>query len=161
AKRHTRENSWRQAIHVFHNIVLPAWRGRVVHDIQRREIRELVDSVAVDRPIMANRALGHLSKFFNWLLERDVIQASPCAGIKMPAPEHARERVLDDSEIRRLWSAADTLDSAARACIQLLLLTAQRRDEIAKLKWSEVKGDTLELPVFRMKAKRAHLVPLS
>src|SRR5262249_11484232 len=40
-------------------------------------------------------------------------------------------------------------------------LTGQRRGEIANLKWSEVKGDTLELPVARMKAKRAHLVPLS
>jgi integrase len=161
AKRNTRPNSWRQAIHVFDDIVLPAWRGRVIHDIQRRDIRDLVEGVAEKHPVMANRALGHLSKFFNWLLERDVIEASPCAGIRMPAKEHARERLLDDSEIRRLWLATETLDSTACACVRLLLLTGQRRNEIASLKWSEVKGDTLELPVARMKAKRPHLVPLS
>src|SRR5215813_2260754 len=161
AKKKTRENSWRATVHIFDNIVLPAWRGRVVHDIQRRDIRELVESVAEDRPIQANRTLAALSKFFNWLCQQDVIQASPCVGVVRPAEEHPRERVLDDNEIRRLWLAIDTLDDAARGCIQLLLLTGQRRSEIAKLKWSEVKGDTLELPVARMKGKRAHLVPLS
>jgi integrase len=80
---------------------------------------------------------------------------------KPPSKEQPRERVLDDSELRRLWLATDTIDGAARACIQLLLLTGQRRSEIAKLKWSEVKGDILELPVSRMKGKRTHLVPLS
>src|SRR5262249_46124697 len=152
AKRNTRPNSWRQAEHVFEDIVLPAWGGRTVHDIKRRDIIDLVEDVAEDRPVMANRTLAHLSKFFNWCLEREVIQQSPGAGTNPPAKEHARERVLDDDEIRRLWSATETLDDAARACIQLLLLTGQRRDEIAKLKWTEVKGDTLELPVARMKA---------
>jgi Arm DNA-binding domain len=53
AKRKTRKSSWRQAEHVLNNIALPAWRGRTVHDIQRRDIRELVESVAKDRPVMA------------------------------------------------------------------------------------------------------------
>src|SRR6266436_6298791 len=56
AKRKTRPKSWQQTEHVFHNIVLPAWRGRTVHDIERRDIRELVEAVAEDRPVMANRA---------------------------------------------------------------------------------------------------------
>jgi integrase len=161
AKKHTRENSWRQAMHVFNNIVLPAWSGRVVHDIRRRDIIDLVEGVAEDRPVMANRALAHLSKFFNWCLERDVIQASPCAGIKLPAKEHARERVLDDGEIRRLWLACEAIDGPTGRCIQLLLLTGQRRGEIADAKWSEVHGDVLEFSAERMKGKQAHVVPLS
>jgi integrase len=161
AKKKTRQNSWRQAEHVLNNIVIPAWSGRAVHDVTRRDIRELVEGVAEDRPVMANRVLAHLSKFFNWLLERDVIQASPCAGIKSPTKEHARERVLDDSEIRRLWLACDAIDGPAGRCIQLLLLVGQRRGEIAGAKWSEVHGDVLELSADRMKGKQAHIVPLS
>ena len=65
---------------MFDNIVLPVWRGRIIHDIKRRDIIELVEGVADDRPIMANRTHAHLSKFFNWLCERDAIAASPCAG---------------------------------------------------------------------------------
>jgi integrase len=161
AKKHTRPNSWRQALHVFNHIVLPAWRGRSIHDIRRRDIIELVEGVAERHPVMGNRALAHLSKFFNWCLEREVITASPCAGIKPPAKEQARERVLDDDEIKRLWLGCEAIGGPTSLCMQLLLLTGQRREEIARLKWSEVKGDTLELPMPRMKGKQTHLVPLS
>jgi integrase len=161
AKKRTRQNSWRQAVHVFDDIVLPVWSGRVIHDIQRRDVRELVERVAEDRPVMANRALAHLSKFFAWLCQRDVIQSSPCVGVVRPAEEKARERLLDDNEIRRLWLACDAIDGPAGRCIQLLLLTGQRRGEIAGAKWSEVHGDVLEFSAERMKGKQPHVVPLS
>src|SRR5262245_17211760 len=141
AKRKTRERSWKQTEHVFHNIVLPAWRGRTVHDIQRRDIRELVEGVAEDRPIMANRALGHLSKWFNWLLDREVINASPCAGIKPPSKEHARERVLSDDEIKALWHACDTIKGSVGPAVKLLLLTGQRCGEVVGMRRSEISGD--------------------
>jgi integrase len=161
AKRKTRKNSWRQTEHVFDNIVLPAWRGRVVHDIARRDIRELVENVAVDRPIMANRALGHISKFFNWLLERDIIAASPCAGIKPPAKENARERMLSDVEIKALWHACDGIGGAAGPAVKLMLLTGQRCGEVVGMKRSEISGDVWTLPPERTKNKMRHEVPLS
>jgi integrase len=161
AKRKTRKNSWRQTEHVFDNIVLPAWRGRVVHDIARRDIRELVENVAVDRPIMANRALGHISKFFNWLLERDIIAASPCAGIKPPAKENARDRMLSDVEIKALWHACDGIGGAAGPAVKLMLLTGQRCGEVVGMKRSEISGDVWTLPPERTKNKMRHEVPLS
>src|SRR5262245_50150515 len=109
AKKRTRPSSWQQAEHVFHNIVLPAWSGRIIHEIQRRDIRELVEGVAEDKPVMANRALAHLSKFFNWLCEQDVIAASPAVGVKRPAEESARDRILSVDEIARLWKALDAI----------------------------------------------------
>jgi integrase len=161
AKRKTRERSWKQTEHVFHNIVLPAWRGRTVHDIQRRDIRELVEGVAEDRPIMANRTLGHLSKFFNWLCEREVISASPCAGIKPPSKEHARERVLSDDEIKALWHACETIKGPAGPVVKLLLLTGQRCGEVVGMRRSEISGDVWTLPPERTKNKQRHEVPLS
>src|SRR5262245_3564007 len=134
AKRKTRKSSWRQAEHVFDKIVLPAWRGRVVHDIARRDIRELVENVAVDRPIMANRALGHLSKFFSWLCEREIIAASPCVGMKPPSPENARDRMLSDAEIKVLWQACDTIKGPSGPVVKLMLLTGQRCGEVVGMK---------------------------
>ena len=99
--------------------MLPVWRGRIIHDIKRRDIIELIEGVADDRPIMANRAHGPVSKFFNWLCERDVIVASPCAGVKRPSEENARERVLTDPEIKRLWLACDAIGGPAGPCIKL------------------------------------------
>jgi integrase len=161
AKRKTRRNSWRQTEHVFHRIVLPAWRGRIIHDLERRDIRELVEHVAVDRPVLANRTLAHLSKFFNWLLERDVIKASPCAGVKQPAKEQARDRVLDDDEIRALWAACDAIGGAAGTVVKLLLLTGQRCGEVVGMRRSEISGDVWTLLPERTKNKQRHEVPLS
>src|SRR5262245_1117450 len=161
AKRKTRRNSWKQTEHVFHKIVLPVWRGRIIHDLERRHIRELVENVAVDRPVLANRTLSHLSKFFNWLCERDVIKASPCAGVKPPAKEQARDRVLDDDEIKALWSACAAVGPLAGPAIQLMLLTGQRCGEVVGMKRNEINGDVWTLPPERTKNKQRHEVPLS
>jgi integrase len=161
AKKKTRENSWRQAVHVFDNIVLPVWRGRIIHDIKRRDVIELVEGVADDRPIMANRTHAHLSKFFNWLCERDVITASPCAGVRAPSAEHARERNLSDDEIKSLWLACDGIGGRVGPCIKLMLLTGQRHGEVVGMRRSEISGDVWVLPPERTKNKRQHDVPLS
>src|SRR5262249_25772675 len=100
-------------------------------------------------------------KFFNWLAARDVIAASPCAGVPLPSKETPRDRVLNDEELRRLWLACEAIGGPAGACIKLLVLTSQRRREIANLLWSEIAGDVLALPAGRMKGRTAHVVPLS
>jgi integrase len=161
AKKKTRENTWRQTVHVFDDIVLPAWRGRVIHDIKRRDIIELIESVAEDRPIMANRVHAHLSKFFNWLCERDVIAASPCAGVKRPSAETARDRILSDAELKALWLACGDIGDPAGACIKILLLTGQRRSEVAGMRRGEINGDVWTLAPERTKNKQRHDVPLA
>jgi integrase len=161
AKKKTRENSWRQTVHIFDDIVLPTWQGRIVHDIKRRDIIDLVEGVAEDRPIMANRTLAALSKFFAWLCERDIITASPCTGVKRPSDEHARERILSDDEIRALWLACDAIGAPAGACVKALLLTGQRRSEVAGMRRSEITGDVWTLAPERTKNKQRHDVPLS
>jgi integrase len=161
AKRKTRRNTWRATIGTFNNHVLPAWGSRTVHDIKRRDVIELLEQIAVDRPITANRVRAVLSKFFGWLCERDVIAASPCVGVKAPSAEVARARVLNDAELKKLWAAAEAIGGPTGAYVKLLILTGQRRSEIAGLKWSEIDGDMLVLAASRMKGKKAHILSLS
>jgi integrase len=161
AKRKTRKNSWRATEGIFRNDVLPAWGKRSVHEIRRRDVIDLLEGIAADRPVMANRVKAALTKFFGWLLDRDVLAASPCAGIKAPAQEHAREHVLPDGDLRQLWRAAEAIGGTAGACVKLLILIPLRRGEIAGLRWGEVKDDLLVLPAERMKGKQMHVVPLS
>jgi integrase len=160
-EKRLRPQSVRQLQHIFNNIVCPAWQGRTVHDIKRRDIIELVEAVAVDRPIMANRAQQGLSRFFNWLCERDILESSPCAGVKPPSKENARTRVLSDQELVALWSACDSIDEPARSCVRMLMLTGQRRGEVAGMRRSEIDGDVWHLAPERMKGGQAHLLPLS
>src|SRR5262249_38304770 len=145
AKKHTRPASQKQALHVLNDLVPSSWKGRTVHEIERRHIRELVQEIAEDRPVMANRALAHLSKFFNWLCEQDILKASPCAGVKQPAKEQARDRVLSDDEIRALWNACEEIGYPAGPAIKLLLLTGQRRGEVFDMRRGEINGDVWTL----------------
>ena len=142
--------------------VLPQWDKRRVHEIRRRDVIALVEAIAVDRPIMANRTLGVLSKFFNWLLARDVIAASPVHGVEMPALEKARDRMLDNDEIAALWRACAD-EGIVGAAVRIMLLTGARRTEVSAMRWAEIDEETRTwvLPSERSKNGQAHVVPLS
>jgi len=157
------ESTWKQARLALEGDALRAWRGRMVSEIRRRDVIALVEKIAEKRgPVAGNRAFGHVRKFFNTLVERDVIAASPCAGVKKPSVEQSRDRVLSPAEIKSLWHALDTVGGPACAAIKLLLLSGQRRSEVSHMTWSELNGDTWVLAKERTKnRKAAHVVPLS
>src|SRR5262249_57635864 len=108
------------------------------HDIRRRDVIALIDNIALRNGTqMAGKALAVLSKFFAWLIARDVVDASPCRGVERPAANPPRDRVLDDGEIAILWRACSEV-GAAGAAVRLLLATGCRRGEVFGMCWSEV-----------------------
>jgi integrase len=166
-ERHVKPNNTaRTAAEVMRALdkdVRSAWGERSVQDITRRDVIELLDSI-VDRgkPIAANRALAYLRRFFNWLIERSVLETSPCDRVKAPASEQDRDRVLTDGELRWLWKATERLSYPFGPFVRLLLLTGQRRDEVAKARYREFPHPALwQIPKERTKNGIAHDVPLS
>lgn len=159
---------------IFDNHVLPRWRGRDIGTITRRDVIELLDAV-VDQstrrkngrraggPIAANRTLAAVSRLFTWALHRDIITATPAARVERPGPEARRERALSGDEIRELWPLLDALGYPFGPFFKVVLLTGQRRDEVAAMRWAEIDEAELVwmLPAERTKAARAHTVPLS
>jgi integrase len=156
-----RPASRRQLQHVFRTYVLPAWAGRNITEVRRRDVRELVEGIAGEHVAMANRTLGWVGKFFAWLCERDIIEASPCAGVKRPGREQPRDRVLDPNEIKNLWLACDAVGGPGAALVKAMLLLGQRRNEIAGMRRSEIEGDLWRIPAARMKGRAEHIPPLS
>ena len=139
-----------------------AWRGREVRDISRRDVIELLDGlVDSGRAVSANRLRAYLGKFFNWCLERDVIDGTPMAGVKRPAKERSRDRVLTDDELRYFMSACERVGEPWGPMGLLLLLTGQRLGEVCGMTDKELDGDTWQLSGDRTKNGRAHSVPLS
>lgn len=75
--------------------------------------------------------------------------------------EHARERILDDEELRAVWRTAETTEGPFGAFVRFLLLTATRRNEAAYIQRGELSNGEWIVPAERMKGKREHVVPLS
>jgi integrase len=146
----------------FRRYVLPAWSKRRVREIERRDVIELLDGIMdTGAPVSANRTLATLKTFFGWLLDRSVIEASPCARVKPPAVETTRDRVLSDDELRLVWRAAERLGGPYGGFVQMLAITGQRREEVAGMRRSEIRGDVWTIPAERMKGGVTNDVPFS
>jgi len=161
AYRKTRPSTAWATERVFNRIILPAWRGRSIASIRKRDVIDLVEGVAISgRGYLANRTLGTLSKFFNWLVARDVLAFSPVTGIEKPHQEEVRERTLTDAELRRLWLACEDGEPFGQA-LRVLMLTGARRNEISQMRRSELdEGGTWTLPRERSKNRRPHKLVL-
>ena len=143
---------------------LPAWPSRSIGSITRGDINRIIDSIAArGADVQANRALAYLRTLFAWTVERGRLPVSPATGMKLPAREQARDRVLTDDELRWLWLACEAIEWPFGPLVKLLLLTAQRREEVAGIERAELdleKG-IWAMPREKAKNNRAHAVQLS
>lgn len=142
--------------------VVAEWGDRDIQDIAKRDVIELLDAIADSgRIVTANRVRAYLSKFFNWCVDRDVIEVSPAMNVKAVAKETSRDRVLSDDELRWFWAACEAEGQPWGALGKVLLLTGQRLSEVAGMTDAELQGDEWHLPADRTKNKRAHMVPIT
>lgn len=155
---------WRETERVLNNELVSGWKGRRIGEVKRAHIHDILDRM-IDRgaPVQANRALTTMRKFFNWAVERDVLETSPCDRVRPPTPTTTRDRVLNDDEIKASWAAFDAAGWPFGDLAKLLLLTGQRRGEAAKMKWSDVDFDRRVWNIPKANAKNGvfHQVPLS
>jgi integrase len=164
-KRDQGENRRRRTVELaLRKYACPAFKGMKVDTIRRADVLRLLDKIA-DRgaPIQANRVLAYLRRLFNWCIERDLISGSPVSGLKAPAREQSRERVLSHEEIQAILKGADEMGYPFGPMVKLLILTGQRLNEVATAPWSEFDFDNAlwKLPGSRTKNGRAHVVHLS
>jgi integrase len=139
------------------------WGTRRIGDITDTDIVYALDQISAHAPIAANRLHAVLSNLFGWAKGKRLVAANPCADLNRPAEERPRDRVLADGELRKVWLAAGELGHPHAGIVRLLILTGQRRNEIAGLRWSEIDLEerALHLPAARTKNGRPHDVPLS
>jgi integrase len=163
-KRNTAASTYRETARIIEQDVIPEWGKRSIGSIAKRDVIALVDKkVASGAEVQANRILARLRTLFGWGVEKDRLTANPCDGLKPPTKEKARDRVLNEAEIRAFWGATEELGWPFGPLFRLLLLTAQRRDEVATMEWSEIDLERRVWSLPREKAKndQGHDVHLS
>ena len=133
-------------------------------NLRRGDLTAITDRIIDSgRPAAAHRVFELTKTLFNWATDRGDIEFSPFAAMRPPVSKVVRDRVLTDAEIPLVWHGADALGYAFGPLVKLLLLTGQRRSEVAGMSWGEVDLEKKEwvIPSGRSKSQREHSVPLS
>ena len=143
--------------------VEPYLRNFKITEIEKRDILKIVDRVGRTAPTQANRVLSFLKRFLNWCVSRDLLDVSPANGIAKFKTEKARDRVLTQTELFRVYQACDKLEYPFGPLFKILLLTGQRLNEVAGMVWEEIDLDEAKwtIPSERAKNKTSHIVHLS
>lgn len=144
--------------------VLPKWKNIPLREIKDRHALKLINEIAAaGNGVTANRTFSRLRAFFNWAIGQLRLAESPVRNLKPPVKEQSRDRVLSEDEIRWFWAACGEVGSPFGPIGRLLLLTAQRRDEVGEMSWVEIDLDKSiwTIPSHRAKNSMAHAVHLS
>jgi integrase len=140
------------------------WADRSIHEITKRDVVEVLAAIEQrGAPVAANKTLKSIKTFLRWCVGRAVLDQSPAEGVPLPAKEVARDRVLDDEELARVILAARQIGGPYGGIVEILTLTGQRREEVARLQWEELDlaRRVWTIPKSRTKNAKAHVVHLS
>ena len=143
---------------------------RSVRDITKADILAFLNDRRVGKAndekglIEGNNLLAAVHHLFDWARGEDLVEVNPAQGVAKPKKRiQSRDRILDHDEIKAFWAACDQVGWPAGRIFQLLLLTAQRENEVAQMRWSELDlaNRVWNLPATRTKNSKAHTVHLS
>lgn len=153
----------------FERDLIPELGKRKLKAVRRADIIKLVEDKASEAPRAAALLLTHIKGLFAWAVDRELLEANPAAGIKPAKVNKAmkprqRARVLDDDEIRALWTEADGcgIHKLTAIALKLVLVTGQRPGEVVGMRWSEIDGTIWTIPgARRLKTETEQRVPLT
>jgi integrase len=147
--------------------VLPRWHWRDARTITSREIIECLDTiVARGAPVAANRTATMLGHMFRFAIHRSILENSPVQLLYKPGgKEERRKRVLSESELRSFLRNIRNICRTERRArvLMVLLLTMQRRSELAVAEWCEFdfENKQWQIPAAHTKNRRGHVLPLT
>lgn len=154
----------REVAQLFNCKIVPELgASKRINEISKADIKAMIRRRKdAGHHVAARNLYVQLKPFFDWCTHEELIAVSPCIGVAPLGAAKERQHKLNDDEIKALWSASGDQDLFG-SFYRVLLLTAQRRGEVASMQWQEVNFDRAEwiIPALKTKNGREHLVPLS
>ena len=145
-ERHVRANGFRSQAEIERILlkhIYPVWQDREFVGIRRGDVTALLDAVQDSHgPSAADHVLATVRSIMNWYASRaDEYTSVIARGMRRTDPAtRTRARILDDDEIRTVWTVAES-NGAFGAILRLALLTAQRREKVSAMCWDDVTVD--------------------
>ncbi len=146
-RRHVEANKLRSEREIKRHLdqyVFPKWGDRPFVEIRRGEVNDLLDHIADNHgPSQADAVLATIRGVMNWYEGRSEFYSSPIVKRMRRQKPKSRDRILSDDEMRAVWSAAE---GTFGGIVKIALLTAQRRQQIAGMRWDDVKDGVWAIP---------------
>ncbi|MGE4612190.1 MAG: integrase family protein [Paracoccaceae bacterium] len=147
--------AWRDVQSVWDN-----WAGdRIGHirltDLSIHHGRDLRNHVArKSSEIRGSAIIRNIRPMFAWAADEGIISESPWANLKAGAIAPARDRVLSPIEWHKVWDATFTEQYPMGPFVRALMLSGQRKNNVASMRWDELHGDVWTIPKEKMKATK-------
>lgn len=125
--------------------IKPVLRDKPLPTITRVDIVAALDRMPDEQVGNRRNVFAVMRRLFKWAISRGDIASSPMEGMETPPPVKPRERWLTDEELRRVWTHAPKTHRCFGPIVRLLIVTGQRREEIAGLQWDEVSREAREM----------------
>lgn len=145
----------------------PRFKDRPISKITRLELTTALKEVEARAPEVARNLRNYLWGIFEYAIDSGLIADNPVPPVRVLRKRNQENHpaLSPDllGEFLRKLEAIDTIHEQTRIAMLLVVLTACRKAEVTGGKWSEIdlKAAEWEIPADRMKAGRAHWVPLS
>lgn len=161
-EKQRRPSSVRQAKLVVNNHLKPRLMGKPIPHIGRADLQPILDAIPSKQRGMRRSVFAYASVLFGWAYKRGDIAENPLAGMVKPEAPKPRDRVLNDEELTLVWAATEQLKDPFLHFFRWLILTGQRRSEVAEIRWDELDrtSEVWTIPVGRAKNGVTHVVPL-
>jgi integrase len=130
--------------------------------LDRATVVRVLDGLSKDdKTAMAGALARYGSALYGWAIRRGTLSGNPFEHVPV-APTVRRERIVLDDEINRIWAGTEG-PGPFNGIVRMLMLTGQRREEVAGMTWDELAPDfsAWTIPASRAKNGVAHVVPLS
>ena len=128
-----------------------------IRAITRQQIMKVVSSLS-RTPSEQTHAYVAIRVMMNWCVKHGYLDHSPVPS--MTRTTSSRDRILSESELRAVYQRSLEYPYPFGPIVQLMILTGQRRSEIAALRRSWIDEDTVVFPQGFTKNKREHRLPL-
>ena len=137
--------------------------GKPFTEVTRGDVESFIaDQLAKLTPTTAAVRFRSLRRLFNWMVDEELIEASPMAKMTEPHVPEQPVDILSDDELARLMKATsgrDFEDRRDHAIMRLLLDTGVRVSELVGLRVDDVDLDTYDVIYVMGKGGRGRAVP--
>ncbi len=158
-----RPSSVKQAKLVVERHLKKKLAGRPMPHIAKTELQAVIDAIPAKQRGMRRAVYAYARVLWRWAVVHDYAPSNLLEVMERPEAPEARDRVLSDDELLAVWNASRGLSHPFGHFFRLLMLTGQRRSEVAGIMWGELDRATATwtIPIGRAKNRVAHIVPLS